>query len=63
MSKQRHPCGCISDDRQWLFMCEPDATEFRERHERAQREHAGIPDADEYAWLDAPQPAAIPDSG
>jgi hypothetical protein len=32
--KQRHECGCVSDDIQWLEMCEAHRRECAEVHER-----------------------------
>lgn len=36
----RHPCGCTSNDRAWLSMCDAHRAEHTELHERAAREHA-----------------------
>jgi len=36
----RHPCGCTSNDRAWVSLCDKHRAEHAELHERAAREHA-----------------------
>lgn len=55
----REPCGCRHDGVKWLQMCEPCAAEFRERHERAQKEKARADILGCYSILGSNEPEVV----
>jgi hypothetical protein len=46
----RHPCGCRSNDREFVFLCAPCQAEHDERHRQASSDYR----AQEAARLPAP---------
>lgn len=63
MKRERHPCGCVSTEREWLSMGAQHQAEHDETHSRWAREHqdgqrssGGVP-----VWTAAlPSPTAGP---